>query len=431
MGIIVMYGLLAAGSLGAYFYVRRKKKNVKYKNYLLALAVTGAVCMVAGGLEQLSGEQELSEIKRKEAGGGTQEVQLFLEAGELLQDYEYSVSVEEQKLTEAEAEEIFAQAEQELHTVILGENQSADAVASDLCVPERLLDGLVEVSCFFEPYDLVETDGTILWENRTEDNSLVKVTAQMVCQEQEAVCEFYMQLTPKPPGETEALLLEIRRRIAEENQSRGREYISLPEEINGVRLNWYEGKEKIHIKLLVLGVAGMAAWYVYQKEKREREQKEWNRKLILDYPDIVSQLSLLSGAGMPISAAWAKIASEYREKGKRGRESIRPGYEEMQKTWHEMQDGTGEIKAYENFGKRCNLPQYRKLAAMLMQNVRKGTRGMQQLLDAEANEAFQQRKAYAKQMGEEAGTKLLMPMGIMLILAFAILMLPAMLSLGI
>lgn len=55
---------------------------------------------------------------------------------------------------------------------------------------------------------------------------------------------------------------------------------------------------------------------------------------------------------------------------------------------------------------------------------------MQQLLDAEAEEAFRQRKAYAKQLGEEAGTKLLIPMGIMLVLVFAILMLPALLSLN-
>ena len=54
---------------------------------------------------------------------------------------------------------------------------------------------------------------------------------------------------------------------------------------------------------------------------------------------------------------------------------------------------------------------------------------MQQLLDAEAKEAFVERKRYAKQLGEEASTKLLIPMGLMLLLVFAILMLPAMMNL--
>ena len=109
--------------------------------------------------------------------------------------------------------------------------------------------------------------------------------------------------------------------------------------------------------------------------------------------------------------------------------AIRPGYEEMQKTWYEMQDGVGEQKAYENFGIRCGQSQYRKFSSILMQNVRKGTKGMQQLLDAEAEEAFLQRRLHARQMGEEAGTKLLIPMGIMLLLVFAVLLLPAMINL--
>ena len=57
------------------------------------------------------------------------------------------------------------------------------------------------------------------------------------------------------------------------------------------------------------------------------------------------------------------------------------------------------------------------------------SKGMQQLLDAEAKEAFVERKRYAKQLGEEASTKLLIPMGLMLLLVFAILMLPAMMNL--
>ena len=49
-------------------------------------------------------------------------------------------------------------------------------------------------------------------------------------------------------------------------------------------------------------------------------------------------------------------------------------------------------------------------------------------LDLEAEEAFEQRKARARQLGEEAGTKLLLPMGLLLILVFAVLLVPAMLS---
>lgn len=67
-----------------------------------------------------------------------------------------------------------------------------------------------------------------------------------------------------------------------------------------------------------------------------------------------------------------------------------------------------ELESYEQFGKRCGLKAYRKLAALLTQNLRKGSKGLSELLRAEADQAFEERKAAAKKRGEEAGTKLLL-----------------------
>ena len=432
MGIILGYAALAAGSLSGYLYLGRRNIQWKYRNYLLALAVIGVVCMASGILEQAGGggKDALTRLERGKAGEGETQVSLVLESEELPEQYAYSVTVEERKLTEDEAEQVFAEAGRELEQAILGENQSPEQIVTDLAVPSQLQEGLVAVDCYFEPYDLVDMDGTILWENLTEENGMVKVTAQMSCQEREAVHEFYLKLTPQPLAGAEAVLAEIKDSLEAENLKQGEEYLSLPGEANGVAVSWYSPSERMDGKLLLLGIACMAAWYVYQKEKQERAKKQWLQGLTLDYPDIVSQLSLLAGAGMTIPAAWSRLALDYRKEKEQGHTKPRPGYEEVLKTMYEMQDGTGEIQAYEHFGQRCGQSQYRKFASLLMQNVRKGTRDMQQLLDAEAEDAFSQRKAYAKQLGEEAGTRLLLPMGMMLLLVFAILMLPAMLSLG-
>ena len=88
---------------------------------------------------------------------------------------------------------------------------------------------------------------------------------------------------------------------------------------------------------------------------------------------------------------------------------IRFAYEEMAKTCNEMQSGVTELESYEQFGKRCGLKAYRKLAALLTQNLRKGSKGLSELLRTEADQAFEERKAAAKKRGEEAGTKLLLP----------------------
>lgn len=68
---------------------------------------------------------------------------------------------------------------------------------------------------------------------------------------------------------------------------------------------------------------------------------------------------------------------------------------------------------------------------MLSQNLRKGSRGITDLLAREAEEAFEDRKNMAKKLGEEAGTKLMIPMFIMLAVVFVIVTVPAFFSIQI
>ncbi|MCI8281537.1 MAG: hypothetical protein HFI76_07565 [Lachnospiraceae bacterium] len=432
-GEILGYGILAAGGLGVGFYVRRKGSKGKYKKYEKygwGIALIGVLCFAAAIWETVSGQsKEVYKLERNGAGEGAKEIWLSLEAGELLEQQTFPVIVEEQLLTKEEAERLLNMAGREAETAILGANSSGEQITSDLYLPKMLQKGTVEASYYFEPFDLIEPDGTILWDSMEEDEALVKVSAELRCQEYQVMHEFYIRLLPKMMEEKTALLLDIRRRIARENQKTGESYVQLPETYQDVDLNWKEEPENLSLKLLLLGLACMVLWHVSGKEKQERLKKALDRQMKLDYPDIVIQISLLTGAGMTVSSAWGRIVSEYGRQREYGVSILRPGFEEMKKTWREIQDGVGEQQAYGNFGVRCGQAQYRKFASILMQNVKKGTKGMQQLLDAEAKEAFVERKRYAKQLGEEASTKLLIPMGLMLLLVFAILMLPAMMNL--
>ncbi|MDE7233218.1 MAG: secretion protein F, partial [Lachnospiraceae bacterium] len=61
----------------------------------------------------------------------------------------------------------------------------------------------------------------------------------------------------------------------------------------------------------------------------------------------------------------------------------------------------------------------------LSQNIRKGSNDLLRLLGQEADTAFAERKNLAKKLGEEAGTKLLIPMMMMLCIVMVIIMIPA------
>ena len=97
-------------------------------------------------------------------------------------------------------------------------------------------------------------------------------------------------------------------------------------------------------------------------------------------------------------------------------------------TMHQIQGGAAEGECYENYGVRCKVPVYRKFGTMLSQNLRKGSKGLSVLLKREAEEAFEERKNTAKKLGEEAGTKLLLPLFLMLGVVMAMVMAPALLS---
>ena len=97
----------------------------------------------------------------------------------------------------------------------------------------------------------------------------------------------------------------------------------------------------------------------------------------------------------------------------------------------EMQRGTPESECYEHFGMRCGLPVYRKFAVMLSQNLRKGTKGLAELLQREAAGAFEERKAAARKLGEETSTRLLGPMFLMLGVVLMIIVVPAFLTIQI
>ena len=149
----------------------------------------------------------------------------------------------------------------------------------------------------------------------------------------------------------------------------------------------------------------------------------------LDYPDIVSRLSLYMGAGISTRKAWERIVADYEKREEPDRER-HAAYEEMCTTLREMQSGVAEAAAYERFGNRCRMGPYLKLGALLGQNLRKGTRNLAELLRAESREAFEERKALARRLGEECESRLLLPMIMMLLTILIIIMYPAVAGFG-
>lgn len=179
--------------------------------------------------------------------------------------------------------------------------------------------------------------------------------------------------------------------------------------------------------MLMLTITALCASAVGYRKDMEKEEKKRERCMELDYAEIVNRLSLYMGAGMSTRKAWERIVENY-EKEYEEEQRSRFAYNEMRTTLHEMQSGISEAAAYERFGTRCRMPAYLKLGTLLAQNLRRGTGNLAALLQEEAREAFEDRKALAKRMGEECESRLLLPMIMMLVTVLIIVMYPALVS---
>ena len=161
------------------------------------------------------------------------------------------------------------------------------------------------------------------------------------------------------------------------------------------------------------------------KEELESMEKQREKQLLVDYPGLISQFTLLLSAGLTISGAFRKIIEQYEKQRQNGWKKRRYVYEEMIITLREMQNGISEVDAIGRFGARIRLAPYLKFSTLLTQNIRKGSRGLIALLKVEEKLAYEERKEMAKRLGEEAGTKLLIPMFMMFGIVLVVILVPA------
>ncbi len=360
-------------------------------------------------------------LSRNAYGEGDVEVGLKAEIPGVQEEiFEYLL--EERRLTEEELEISYAEAAALLPGVILGGNACLEEVRSDLDLVPALEGYPFQISWESDSYSLIHTDGTVHNEELT-GSEVVTLTAVFRYEEWFRELQFPVQINPIIYTPEEALRARMEELLRERDESsRSGEVMALPERIGTEPVIWSEIIEDSsgYFLLLVLFAAGVLYW----GRGRELDQKLEARKreLLLAYPEIVNKLALYMGAGMTVRNAFLKMGEDYK-KQKEGKKKY--VYEEILLTCYELQGGRSETEAYAHFGKRCQVQAYMKLSALLSQNIRKGSNDLLRILRQEADHAFAERKNLAKKLGEEAGTKLLLPMMMMLCVVMVIIMIPA------
>lgn len=321
----------------------------------------------------------------------------------------------------------FDKAYEEVMVTMLGDNKSCDYVTGDLVLPETDQSGIIEFAWYSSDYQLINYNGKV--NNRGFlDGECREVSLRLVMEYEDYRSEYEISVTVYAPEYNGKVGKQARVEKAIEdvvsNNSTDTD-ITLPEYIDGEKVTYEEQDEPVSpVIFLILGGVAAAVVVISDRKKENDRIVRRKRELVFDYSEVVSKLTLLLEAGMTTRMAWHKIASDYRDKVNHGA-AKKIVYEEICKTDYNIQAGISETKAYEQFGKRCDTREYMKLATLLQTNIKKGTKELGNLLEREAYDAFEKRKNMARIKGEEATTRLLMPMMLMLITVMMIIMIPA------
>ncbi len=172
------------------------------------------------------------------------------------------------------------------------------------------------------------------------------------------------------------------------------------------------------IFLIFLVFSWLAYYYFGREPSKKIEQR--SEELLQDFCDVVSQLALLTNAGLIVREAWQNVAAK-------GKGTI---YEEMRTAVDEMNNGVAEVDAIYNFGSRCMLPEIKKFTSTLIQGISKGNAELVTMIQEQSKEVWQLKKQLVRRAGEKAASKLLVPILIMFLGILIIILVPIFANIG-
>lgn len=404
-----------------------EKETEKLEMMLLCLCTGLAVLPVLdSGVNRKETLLESYSLERPEKGEGSSSYALQAEIQDEEEAENIRLELKERKYSEEEKEKLLERAREEAEKLLAGENESLNEVRGQVILPTELQDGEVTAQWVQSPEGLLDENGMIT-DDLPENGKVLNLTAVLTCEEKEELYETALHLYPVIRTAEEQLRTDLREALsAAQEESLEEKTVQLPRQINGRKVTWMEKSESLMGFWLLLVIAAAITGYVGKSEEFKKEEKQRKRQLILDYPDVVFKMGMLLNAGLTIQNAFTRIAEEYQET--KQEEGVRWAYEEMVVACNEMKSGIAEARAYERFGRRCEETCYVRLGTILSGSLQKSSEGMTDLLLQESEEAMEERRQLAKKIGEEAGTKLLFPMILMLMVVLVILIVPALLS---
>lgn len=367
-----------------------------------------------------------NQIRRNDYGKDSYEASLIAKYED--NEYELDITIEEREYKSDEIERLYKECETIVSNKLLNENKSFDHVETNLKTVDKVNGYPFYIQWETSDYDLISPDGTVL----KPDSEYGKCILTAFFTYKNYKFEQIYNITVYSPvlDEKEKKINEIIASIQHmQEKTQYDSYLLLPSSIGKKTISWKESKDYTPVMVATLLFLALLGMWIGIDNDLAKKYRERNQILNLEYAEFVSKLQLLIGSGMTVRNAFERMEADYIDSRNEGGK-MKYVYEELRICLKRMHEGFGEEESLNNFGNRCNHISYKKLVTLLIQNSKKGTTGLIQALGNETKNAFEERKQIARRLGEEAQTKLLFPMIIMLVVVMIIIIIPAYVSFG-
>ena len=439
-GILIIFGI---SFLGTGIFLKKRQGGIKskkllfIKNHLLIwvlIIITNGVGLLMSFSSMSSSDSIL--IEKEGIGGQEKNIVLKLSKDDMEEEIDYSVSP--RQYTNEQAMEKMEEAFIYLNENIKGENLSLNHITKNLDFSMDESKYPFDVEFIPDIYALITSDGVVkndskylksLGYKKEEIERGIPVTIKVIIyygrlqtENSISVLVFEGEMT-----EREKIFSGVKNKLDKvQKDALYEETLVLPSDIDGTKIERVDDKnvEPIHITIFGFILSGLLlVKEVEDKKERERKRIDHLRR---SYPWFVNEMVLLLGAGMQVKNIFKTLIHEYdNQKGKGYQAEL---IEELQAACNGLEVGMSEEQVYYRLGRKIGLPCYIRLMTLLEQNIKKGSKGIIEIIEQEEQNALEERKTMAKRYGEEAGTKLLGPMILLLIIIMLIIMIPAFMS---